>query len=93
MQKKYLRLNKMDNETKSIYVVKVSDYVGGLEYLPVIQDVIRMLIISVVHQFMMSMKYPETFSIMSEDFLEYIIYIILGIMIYWLIFRKVVKLI
>lgn len=62
------------------------------DYVPYIEDLIRMITLQFVIQFMYFVKDPTNNDLMSVNFLELIIYIIIGVSVYWLIFKKLVKL-
>jgi hypothetical protein len=62
------------------------------EYVPYIEDLIRMITLQFVIQFMYFVKDPANNDLMSLSFLELIIYIVIGVSVYWLIFKKLVKL-
>ncbi len=62
------------------------------DYVPYIEDLIRMITLQFVIQFMYFVKDPANNDLMSVNFLELIIYIIIGVSVYWLIFKKLVKL-
>jgi hypothetical protein len=60
------------------------------EYIPYIEDVIRLLIIQfTIHIMMCSNRGNIPF--FSFEFFELLIYIIIGVSFYWLLFKKVVK--
>lgn len=60
------------------------------EYIPVINDVIRMMAIQIVAQvlFVMSSKTKEKF--FNEVFIQTLFFIIIGVLAYWLIVRKLI---
>jgi hypothetical protein len=62
------------------------------EYIPYVEDLIRIIILQVVIQFMYFVKDPSNNDFFSINLLELIIYISIGVSVYWLIFKKLVKL-
>ena len=70
--------------------VDVTSHIGP-GYIPMIEDVIRIYIIQIVVQFMLFVRSPSAFSIFDSDFLENLIYIGLGMCVYWLVFKRLVK--
>lgn len=58
------------------------------EYLPMVNDLIRMSIIQLVAQLLFSITSSEKF--FSTIFLQTFIYLLIGIAVYWLIIRKIV---
>jgi len=65
----------------------------GDEYVPLVNDTMRMLTLQVIIQFMLMLRSPKEYSILSESFFELLFYIVLGLMTYWLVIRKLVKII
>jgi hypothetical protein len=69
--------------------LKLSDYVDK-EYIPYFEDLIRMLIIQIsIHVMMCSNR--DDMPLFSFEFLELFLYLIIGISLYWLLFKKLVK--
>ena len=63
----------------------------GHGYVPMIEDIIRMCLIQIVVQFMLSLR-SSSFNIFDIDFLENLLYIVIGMCVYWLVFKRLVKL-
>lgn len=63
------------------------------EYLPYIEDVIRLLILQISINFMFFIQNPCENSFFRYDFFELLLYIIVGLSVYWLIFKKFVRII
>lgn len=64
--------------------------IWGKEYVDVIYDMTRLLVIQIVIQFLMYMTDNEKHQFFSMDFIVMCIYIVLGVLVYWLIFKKIV---
>jgi hypothetical protein len=62
--------------------------VPNKEYIPLIEDISRMVIIQLTIQFLYFINNKEGEAFFSIDFLLLLVYIILGVCIYWLIFKK-----
>lgn len=60
------------------------------EYLPLINDVIRMSVIQIVAQFLFVLSNPSQNSMFGETFIQTLFFLLIGIAVYWLIIRKVV---
>lgn len=60
------------------------------EYLPLINDVIRMSVIQIVAQLLFVMANPSHNSMFSETFIQTLFFLLIGIAVYWLIIRKVI---
>jgi len=58
------------------------------EYLPLINDLLRMAVIQITAQMMYSSQSGTSF--WSKQFIQMLAFILLGIAMYWLVFRKVV---
>jgi len=61
------------------------------EYVPAINDMIRMFIIQLVVNIMFYVSNPKENALLNETFLETLLYILLGVMTYWLIIKKVIS--
>lgn len=69
----------------SVFRVGVQD-----DYVHVIDDVIRLVMIQVIVQLMFYMNSPVDFPFFTPVFLAVLLYIIIGVSAYWLVFRKLV---
>tara|TARA_B100000900_G_scaffold274106_1_gene234219 strand:- start:2735 stop:3139 length:405 start_codon:yes stop_codon:yes gene_type:complete len=72
--------------------LEVSSVLGD-EYIPLINDLSRMITLQVIIQLMLSMRDPVEYPFFSQHFFELLFYIVLGLMTYWLVVRKLFKLI
>lgn len=72
--------------------LEVSSYLGD-EYLPLLNDLSRMITLQIIIQLMLSLRDPEEYPFFSQHFFELLFYIILGLMTYWLVIKKLFKLI
>lgn len=75
----------MVEQSRSLFRVGVND-----EYVHVIDDVIRLIMIQVVVQMMFYINSPKDFPFFTPTFVAIVLYIIIGVSAYWLVFRKVV---
>jgi|TARA_B110000977_G_C11005669_1_gene465635 hypothetical protein len=71
---------------------EVSNFLGD-EYIPLLNDLSRMITLQVIIQLMLSIRDPEEYPFFSQHFFELLFYIILGLMTYWLVIKKIFKLI
>lgn len=76
--------------TLESYEIDVTDKIGK-EYIPMIEDISRMLILQAFVQFMMFVRNPTEYSMFDASFIEMLLYIVLGLCVYWLVFKKLVK--
>lgn len=63
----------------------------GKEYVDVFYDMSRMLVIQMVIQMLMHLTDADRFPFFSVEFVLMCIYIVLGVLVYWLIFKKTVQ--
>lgn len=71
---------------ESLYTVNVPNK----DYIEFINDIIRMVTIQISIQFLFYINNPNAVEFFSADFFLMLIYIILGICVYWLIIKKLV---
>ena len=57
------------------------------EYIPLINDLIRMGVIHIITQLLFNISNNESFNL---QFIQTIFFVLLGICVYWLIIRKIV---
>jgi uncharacterized membrane protein SirB2 len=81
-----------NKEGNALVDLDVSKNIGN-EYVPLVDDTLRMVTLQVVIQFMLSLRDSNEFSMFSESFFELLFYIVLGLMFYWLVMRKLVKIV
>lgn len=74
----------------TIYTIKVSDYLGP-EYISLFNDIARFLIIQISIQTLLVTIDPGAYSLFSADFLILLMFIVIGVMAYWLVFRKIIS--
>ena len=80
----------MDGQDKSIFHVHISKYMGT-EYIGMFNDMARFLTIQIAIQMMLYTLDPAKFAFFSSDFMMLLIFIIVGVLLYWLIFKKIVS--
>lgn len=71
---------------ESLYTVNVPNK----DYIEFINDIARMVTIQVSIQFLFFINNPNAVDFFSADFILMLIYMILGICVYWLIIKKLV---
>jgi hypothetical protein len=71
---------------ESLYIVDVSQK----DYLPLIDDIVRIVIIQISLQLLLFATDPDQYQFFSVDFILLLIYIVLGVCMYWLVFKKLV---
>ena len=88
-----------NKEGDALVDLKVSETIGDEyvpladEYVPLADDTLRMLTLQIIIQFMLSLRDSKQYSMLNEGFFELLFYIVLGLMFYWLVIRKVVKIV
>jgi hypothetical protein len=76
----------------AFYTINVSDFLGSTEYNAVIDDLLRMLCIQLTIQIMLYFGGSSgTDTFWTNDFVLLLIYIELGVLLYWLVVKKLVK--
>lgn len=75
------------NNLNSIYTLHIG---SNPEYVEMLNDIARFTIIQLAIQIMLVLMDPERFSILSFDFFILLIFVNIGVMMYWLVFRKIV---
>lgn len=63
------------------------------EYVPFAEDLVRMIILQTVIHFMYAMRDPSATPFFSTAYLELLLYVILGVCAYWLLFKKLIKIV
>ena len=79
-------------KSNTLIDLEVSTFFGD-EYIPLLDDLARMITLQVIIQLMLSMRDPKEYPFFSQHFFELLFYIVLGLMTYWLVVRKLFKLI
>ena len=74
----------------TIYTLIISEKLGSEEYIDAIDDVLRMIVIQVMVQFMFYLNDPTENTFFTETFFATLLYIVLGITFYWLVVKKVI---
>jgi len=74
----------------NLYSLQISKYMGA-EYIPYVEDVMRMVTIQIIIQLMMFLQSPSTNKFFDIHFFEIIFYVVLGVTAYWLLVRKCVQ--
>ena len=76
----------MNIEANSLYTLNIPKK----EYIEFVNDVLRMFTIQVTIQFLFYINSPNEIQFFSPDFVLMLVYMILGICVYWLIIKKLV---
>jgi len=91
-----MSLNEIENiqynpdKKETILDLQISNNVGE-EYVPLLNDVLRMVTLQIIIQLMLSLRDNEEYPFFSQNFFELLFYIVLGLMTYWLIIKKIIK--
>lgn len=80
------------NKSDTLIDLEVSSFFGD-EYIPLMNDLARMLTLQIIIQLMLSMRDSKEYPFFSQHFFELLFYIVLGLMTYWLVVKKLFKLI
>lgn len=71
---------------ESLYIINVPNK----EYIDFINDIIRMITIQIMIQFLYYINNPTEVAFFSADFFLLLIYIVLGVCVYWLVIKKLI---
>lgn len=78
------------NNNNALFVVDLGTKIGK-EYIIVIDDVMRMLLVQFTIQFMSFLSDPTHVALFSAEYVLLSFYITLGVCMYWLVFRNIVR--
>lgn len=70
---------------EALYTIKL----GNPEYVGMVDDIVRMVLIQVTIQFLYYINNSDV-GFFTPDFFLLVLYIVLGVCVYWLIFKKLV---
>jgi hypothetical protein len=76
----------------TLYVWDLTAMVGK-DYIGYVEDIMRMVTIQVIMQAMYFMRSPSIETFFSASFGELVLYIVLGVTFYWLVVRKLVRIV
>lgn len=71
---------------ESLYSINIPNK----DYIEFINDIARMITIQITIQFLLFINDPNAINFFSVDFILMLVYIVLGICVYWLIIKKLV---
>ena len=91
-QKNNSKASKSSEASDALFDIDVSSIIGE-EYIPLVQDVSRMITLQIIIQFMLFLRDSDHYPFFSESFFELLFYIILGLMFYWLVIRKSIRIV
>lgn len=77
-----------DDASAPIFKLGISRFLGP-EYLPMFHDIVRMVCIQITIQLMLFLSGDSDF--FTAQFLLLVVYIVLGVMMYWLTIRRIVS--
>jgi len=79
-------------ESTNTIVVPLTQFVGP-EYIPFVEDLVRMVVLQFVVQMMYFFKDPLRCTLFTFEFIELLLYAVVGVSVYWLVFKKAVKIV
>ncbi len=74
----------------ALITLDVSEKIGA-ENVIVLDDIARMLIIQFTIQLMQFLSDPVAYALFSAEYFLVSMYIVLGVALYWLVFRNLIK--
>jgi heme/copper-type cytochrome/quinol oxidase subunit 4 len=81
-----------DKNVEHLYELNLSKYFGQ-ENTVIFDDLLRMFCIQFTIQLMYFLYDPKKNKLLDEKFFEILFYMLLGITVYWLIIRKLFKIV
>lgn len=88
------KLSSMSSEEhvtgSSLYSINISKHLGE-EYVGMLDDIARFVVIQIAIQMMLCMMDPARFKFFAPDFLMLLVFIVIGVLLYWLVFKKLVS--
>jgi len=78
---------------QALYEINVSEMLGSVEYKGMFEDMARFIFIQIMIQAMLVMMAPDQYHFFAPDFLMLIIFVTLGVMFYWLVFKKIIHIV
>ena len=78
------------NTESSVYVVDITKHIGP-EYIEMCNDIARFIIIQVAIQTMLYTMNPDRFHFFTADFFMLLMFIVIGVLLYWLVFKRIVS--
>jgi hypothetical protein len=82
-------IDEQESTGSSLFNVRVSS-VFGPEHIGMFDDMARFIMIQFAIQIMLCTADPDRFKLFSADFLVLIMFVVIGVMFYWLVFKKIV---
>jgi hypothetical protein len=74
----------------ALYTIPLTDKMSP-EYARMLEDLVRMLVIQLTLQFLLFLTDPSQFSMFSAEFAVLLIYLGISVLLYWLLFKKLVQ--
>lgn len=85
-----MKSNFDEQHNSALYEINISEAIGS-EYVGMCNDLARFIIIQFAIQLMLVTIDPARFSIFSADFMLLLLFIVIGVLLYWLVFKKIVS--
>lgn len=79
-----------NDQQEALFKIDIGQKIGK-EYVIVVDDVSRMLLIQFTIQVMFFLSDPANTSLFSAEYFLLSLYIVLGVCLYWLVFRRVIS--
>ncbi len=73
----------------AIFEVDITNTIGK-EYVEMFNDITRFVMVQIGIQVMLCMSDPDKFSIFTSEFVILLFFIIIGVLFYWLVLRKII---
>lgn len=73
----------------ALFKIDISSKLGS-EYIIMFEDITRMILIQLTIQLMFYMSVPER-GFLTDEFILLVLYIVLGVCLYWLVFKHIIR--
>lgn len=78
---------------QALYEFDATNMLGGEEYKGMFDDLARFIFIQLMIQAMLVMMDPTRYQFFATDFIVLLLFVVLGVMFYWLVFKKLVHIV
>lgn len=85
-----MKSNFVEPSSSSLYDVNITQVLGA-EYVGMFNDMARFIIIQIAIQIMLCTMSPDRFKFFSADFFMLLLFVVIGVLLYWLVFKKFIN--
>ena len=78
-----------DANIPALFPIDITSKLGN-QYVVMFEDISRMILIQLTIQLMFYMSFPDR-GFLTEEFILLVLYIVLGVCLYWLVFKHIIR--